>query len=236
MANHAEKQKLLLLLDRVAAMMISVSTGGARIEEVNSEFQGLYDELDELLHSRGLSNPFPYRDLWEWYGHWSRDLPTWASRRTFVSQIVSPLVSAVKREAISLPEPTGWERVDRALGEARKRLAESQNEEQYQTIGLLSREVLISLAQTVFKPDQHPIEDGVAVSQTDFKRMIEAYISVALQGGSAKEARSHARSALDLALRLQHQRTAAFRDAAICLEATGSVVGIIAILEGKRDP
>lgn len=236
MASDGEKQNLLSSVDRVAAMMISVATGGARIEEVNSQFQNLYDELDQSLSAQGLTNPFPYRDLWEWYGHWSRDLPTWASRRTFVSQIASPLALAIKRGAVSVSEPTGWNRVDRALGEARKRLTESTNEEQYQAIGLLCREVLISLAQAVFNPEHHPIEDGTAVSQTDFKRMIEAYIAVVLQGGSSKETRAHARSALDLALRLQHQRTAAFRDAAICLEATGSVVGIIAILEGKRDP
>lgn len=66
--------------------------------------------------------------------------------------------------------------------------------------------------------------------------MIEAFIAVELAGSAAEEARRHARTALDLALRLQHQRTATFRDAAICMEATASVVNIIAIVSGRRDP
>ena len=49
-------------------------------------------------------------------------------------------------------------------------------------------------------------------------------------------ARRHAKASLDLANELQHQRTAAFRKAALCAEATASVVNIIAILSGVRDP
>ncbi|MER8800175.1 hypothetical protein [Mesorhizobium sp. M0998] len=74
------------------------------------------------------------------------------------------------------------------------------------------------------------------MSTTDYKRMIEAYVAVEMRGGAAEEVRKHARTALDLALRLQHQRTAGFRDAAICIEATSAVVGIIAIVSGRRDP
>lgn len=78
--------------------------------------------------------------------------------------------------------------------------------------------------------------DVERVSPTDFKRPIEAYLPVELAGGAAEEARRHARTALDLALRLQHQRTATFRDAAICAEATAAVVATVAIVSGQRDP
>jgi hypothetical protein len=109
-------------------------------------------------------------------------------------------------------------------------------EEHFQVVGLLCREALISVAQEVFDADRHPVLDGAKVSPTDFKRLIEAFIAVELAGSAAEEARRHARTALDLALRLQHQRTATFRDAAICMEATASVVNIIAIVSGRRDP
>lgn len=46
----------------------------------------------------------------------------------------------------------------------------------------------------------------------------------------------HARAAVDRAVELQHHRTASFRPAALCVEATSSVVNVIAILAGKRDP
>ena len=133
-------------------------------------------------------------------------------------------------------EPTGWAKVDRALSEVRQRLVEASAEEQFQVIGLLSREVLISVAQTVYYPDIHPSADGVVPSATDAKRMLEAYLTKELSGGTNEASRRHAKASLDLANDLQHRRTASFREAALCAEATTSVVNLIAIISGRRDP
>ena len=73
-------------------------------------------------------------------------------------------------------------------------------------------------------------------SATDAKRMLDAYIAVELAGGANEASRRHAKSALDLANALQHQRTASFREAAMCVEATTAVVNVIAIVAGRRDP
>jgi hypothetical protein len=133
-------------------------------------------------------------------------------------------------------QPTGWQRVDRAVGEARDRLASARTEEQFQGVGLLCREILISLAQSVYLRDRHPPLDGKEPSTTDAKRMLEAYIAVELGGGANEEARKHTRSALELANALQHKRTATFREAAMCVEATTTVINVIAIVAGRRDP
>jgi hypothetical protein len=103
-------------------------------------------------------------------------------------------------------------------------------------VGLLCREAIISVAQVVYEPEKHAPTDGVKPSETDAKRMLEAYTSVELRGGSSEESRKHARSALELAVALQHRRTATFRDAALCVEATTSVINVIAIMAGRRDP
>ena len=132
-------------------------------------------------------------------------------------------------------EPTGWARVDRGIYEIRRRLEQAENEEQYQAVGLLCREVLISVAQEVYDHTRHPTEDGVNPSDTDAKRMLDAYITAELAGGSNEGARRHAKSALALANDLQHHRTATSRQGAICVEATTSVVNIVAILSGRRD-
>ena len=131
-------------------------------------------------------------------------------------------------------EPTGWQRVDRQLQEVRLRLDTAESEEQYQAIGLLCREVLISVAQEVYDSGRHSSPDGVAPSDTDAKRMLEAFFSKELDGGVNEEARAHARGALRLALSLQHKRTADFRMAAFCAEATSSVVNILAVLGARR--
>jgi hypothetical protein len=131
-------------------------------------------------------------------------------------------------------EPTGWQKVDRQLQEVRLRLDTAESEEQYQAVGLLCREVLISVAQEVYQSARHPSLDGIAPSETDAKRMLEAFFTAELGGGTNEEARAHAKAALRLALALQHQRTADFRMAALCAEATSSVVSILAIMAGRR--
>lgn len=231
------KAELLRSLDRLKSTMIAVATGGLRIQEAEAEFAQTYDEVTEALVGRGIKDNLPYRDLWEWYGRWSSgDMPTYQSRRNFVNDIFRPVVTAVQAGRTEEVEPTGWERVDRTVTEAGSRLASAENEEQFQAVGLLCREILISLAQAVFDAESHPTLDGTPASKTDAKRMLEAYIAVALGDGSNEYVRKHAKAALELAVNLQHKRTASFRDAAVCLEATRSVVNLIAIMAGLRDP
>jgi hypothetical protein len=118
----------------------------------------------------------------------------------------------------------------------RNQLASAENEEQFQAVGHYGRDTLISLAQAVYSPEHYPTLDGIPASETDAKRMLEAYLERELAGSTNAEARRHARSALDFANALLHRRTATFRDAAMCVEATTTVVNILAIVAGKRDP
>lgn len=131
-------------------------------------------------------------------------------------------------------EPTGWQRVDRQLQEVRHRLDTADSEEQYQAVGLLCRETLISAAQEVFDLAKHEPTDGVRPSSTDAKRMLEAIFKCELSGSANEEARAHANAALRLVLALQHKRTADFRMAALCAEATSSVVNMLAVIAGRR--
>lgn len=67
-------------------------------------------------------------------------------------------------------EPTGWQKVDRQLQEMRTRLDAASTEEQYQAVGLLCREVLISVAQEVYDSACHPLVDDKTPSNTDAKQ------------------------------------------------------------------
>ena len=189
------------------------------------------------LARRRIENPITYGSLWDWYGRWgSGDLPTYQSRRDFVGALVNPAISFVRTGRTEDPLPTGWQRVDRCVGELRDRLAAATTEEQFQGVGLLGREALISVGQAIYDAQRHPSVDGVQPSPTDGKRMLEAFIATELAGGANEEARRHAKSALAFAVALQHHRTATFRDAALCAEATTSVINLIAIVAGRRDP
>jgi hypothetical protein len=218
--------------------MIAVATGGPRIGQVQAEFAKDYAEFKAELSNRGLENPLPYRDLWEWYGRWSSgDLPSWQSRRQFVNGLVEDFVRKLQSQpGQTAIEPTGWPRVDRNVTEMRRRLESALTEEQFQAVGLLCRETLISLAQAVYDAILYPTLDGVSASSTDAKRMLEAYIAVTFAGSAHEALRKHARASYDLAAVLVHRRTASFRDAAACAEATTSIVNLIAIMAGLRDP
>lgn len=148
-------------------------------------------------------------------------------------ELFGPAIEAVAKRSSLLSEPrevTGWERVDRALTKARTRLESGSAEEDFQAIGLLCREVIISLAQAVYDPMIHESLDGVRPSDTDANRMLEAYIAHVFPGGSNKEVRAHHRASLALALNLQHRRTATKHLAALCVEATASTTAVVSII------
>jgi integrase len=140
------------------------------------------------------------------------------------------------------PALTGWTGVDRQLEQAREQLAAARHTEQFQAVGLLCREVLISLAQVVFVRERHRPLDGVEPSTSDSKRMLQAYVATELRGDAKEEERKHAQSLLDLAHsalglanKVQHSRNADFRRAAMCVEATSSIVSVIAITAGRTE-
>jgi hypothetical protein len=142
--------ELIRALDKLKATMIAVATGGPQIQRVEPEFVAIYNEVDPELRARGIEGGLPYRSLWDWYGRWSQsDLPTYQSRRTFVSDVFAPLVKRVLDKPGQQYEPTGWARVDRTVTEMRTRLAAAKTEEQFQSVGLLGRELLISTAQPI---------------------------------------------------------------------------------------
>ncbi len=221
--------------------MISVATGGPRIDSVNEAYCDRRDLIKRRLQEIGLDDdPNPFQDLWEWYGRWSSgDLPSYRDRRSFLRDLYASLITqltAIEAGATELRDPTGWARIDRVVEKMRAQLARARVEEDFQTVGLLGREAIISLSQAVFDPARHRPADNVRLSDSDAGRMLDGYIGVELAGSSNEEIRRHGRAALQLALALQHRRTADFRMAALCCEATLSIVNIIAVMSGLRDP
>src|SRR5208282_5940629 len=151
---------------------------------------------------------------------------TISGKPTFVAQSAGRVVV--------FKEPTGWEKVDRQHQEMKLRLDTAETEEQWQAVGLLCREVLISVAQEVYDAARHPHIDDAKPSDTDAKRMLEAIFAAELKGSTNDQARTHAKAVVNLALALQHKRTPDFMTAALCAEGTTSVVNMLAILAGRR--
>ncbi len=220
-------------------MMIDVSEGRKRIQEFGDYYGARQARLVEGCAGAGILYENPHAGLWDWYHHWkAQGWGSWAERREYVRKLFAgPVAAAVGRvhnpSPVAEREPTGWERVDRSLAKARAQFSTASAEEDWQATGLVCREVLISLGQAVFVEGLHESVDGVKPSSTDAKRMLEAYVRHELPGDGYKEVRAHARAAVDLAVHLQHRRTATRQLAALCLEGTASAVAVVAIIAGR---
>ena len=222
------------------ALMIDVATGGPRIAEVDEKYKARQAHIRALLRPLGFRDPNNFESLWDWYKKWSADLAGYQPRREFITTMYAPLLSQLRGETVSpgraFDKPTGWPAVDSGIDEVQRLLNGADTESLYQGVGLSCRELTITVAQAVFDRDKHPTIDGIKASPTDAKRMLEAVIAVEFAGQSKEELRKYARSAFDLANNLQHRRTATFRDAAICAEATISLSNLLSIVAGRRDP
>lgn len=232
------KDNLIKDVEFLKNTMISVSTGGQRIQEVNDEYKAKFNSVNKALQRLSFQNPNQFKDLWDWYGKWSSDFATYRERRAYIREIYNSLIQTLheteESESISVTiDLTGWERIERSINEIRTRQNEARKEEQFQVIGFLCRETIVTLAQSVFIKEKHPILDNVEVSKTDAKRMLEAYIAKELLGSSNKKLRQYARSTLDLANELTHKRTATKKDASLCSIATLSLISFIGTIEGR---
>jgi len=121
-------------------------------------------------------------------------------------------------------------RVDRAIYEMKQRISVADTEEKFQAIGMLGRETLITTAQQVFDRDLHKTEDGVNPSDTDSKRMLDAYFMYTLSGSANERYRKFAKSAVDLANHLTHDRMAEKSDAEMCITAVTAVINLVRAL------
>ena len=234
------KDELIAEINYLKSTLISVSTGNQQIQDINDEYGKRFKVVNTALKKLSIDNPNPFSDLWQWYGRWSSgEMPKYQDRRAFIGEMYGNIIQLLQEteqlERLSISvDLNGWERIDRSLKEIKVRLKQATNEEQSQTVGLLCRETIISLAQSIYDKDKHPTLDQVVASKTDAKRMLDAYIAVELSGGINENLRKYARASSDLANELTHKRTAKSKDASLCASATISLVNLIGILENRH--
>lgn len=136
-----------------------------------------------------------------------------------------------------MADEAAWVSLGAAVTRGQERLVTAHAADEFQMIGLICREALISLAQTVWIETRHPIvnppANGAPVSSSDAKRKLESYVAAELAGSSNEEFRRFAWAACNLASKLVHERTANFANAARCLEALVGVINLVAITEGR---
>lgn len=230
------KQKI----ETIRNIMISVATGGKSIQEENDRYIKIHNEI--ILNCKKINLPYnnTYTTLWGWYGKWKADFPTYQERRTYINELFSQTLSYFEEENSlqnmeTLVEITDWERIARTITKIKRDSNAAKNEEDFQAIGLLCRDVIISLAQTIYVPEVHGStnEKGVEIGKTDAVAMIESYVKYKLDGSSNEELRAYVKGANKLANRLTHRRNASKKDMLLTMSSTIALINFIGIIEDK---
>ena len=237
------KASVIALINAEKDTLIKAGTGVLQIRDakVNNDYKAKHSYLVSILKQLGLEPVHSYNDLWDWYNDYNlRGLGTYQSRRVFIKDIFAPLLNTIQNSeesALQLIsyEPTGWEKVDDGISRMKEVLTKANQTADFQSVGMYGRELLITLAQTVFDKDKHPSADGTEIGKADSKRMLEAYIHYCLHKKSKEREIKFAKSSIDFSNELTHNRTATQMDAELCYNAVLSTVHIIKVLNKFND-
>lgn len=232
------KESVLKLVNAEKETLIKVGTGIIKIRDTyeNESYKSKHKYLCDVLAKLGLSPVHEYADLWDWYNDYkNKRLETYRSRREYITELFNPLIHTIENSEESglnllHYEKIGWDKIDDDMLRMREVLESAHKTQDYQAVGMHGRELLITLAQTVFKKEQHPSIDGTDISETDSKRMLDAYIAFCLKNKSREREAKFAKAAVDFSNELTHKRTAVSMDAELCYTAVLSTVHIIRIL------
>jgi hypothetical protein len=91
-----QNDELLDEIHKQQAIMIEVATGQLRIQDANEEYTRRRILIQQELKQRNIDEPNPFTDLWKWYGKWKNDLPSYQSRREYISDLYDPIVELVQ--------------------------------------------------------------------------------------------------------------------------------------------
>lgn len=216
------------LVQAEADQMIAVATGGPSIDTVKAVYRKRRARIGQLCQQLGFEDPNPHGELWDWYGRWSSgDLPSYQSRREYVRGLLKPLLDTIDGTGTQLgsdlpgADLTSWELVDAQISRLRTRLATCDGPEDSQAIGLLCRDIFVSLADAAHEPAAHGPADSSAVDR------LNAVVEVAGGGSTNAGLRKLLKATVDFANKVQHQRTATSKKAGICAEATVAAVHLV---------
>lgn len=235
------KSSLIEDIEEIKSILINVGTGVWLIQNYNNQYKDKYNKIKKALEKIQIENKNMFCDLWNWYSFWKDDsnkLNSYASRRSYINNLFETILNSINdaEEDIQmnvLVDLTGWDKVKKSVELIKKSMFEAQLIEHFQTIGLLCRETIISLAQSVYIEEKHNTENTIKISETDAKRMLDGFISIELSGGSNEDFRRYAKSSLDIANKLTHKRTATYKEAALCSIATFSLINLIGAINGN---
>ena len=178
--GESGKDQLRKDIEALKDMMISVATGGERIQNVDARYRSLHSSISSRCKRINIKYDNKFNGLWDWYGRWTNSMPHYQERRQFINDLLAPTFEAFSNDVTSpsiatpIVELNDWDRINRTVFKIKQNSLTAKNEEDFQQIGLLCRDVIISLAQAVYNPEIHGTTDdkGTVIGPSDAVRMI----------------------------------------------------------------
>jgi hypothetical protein len=198
-------------LENQAALLISVATGGPRIDSVQADYAQRRQRLVRALEKRGLTYPFPWPDLWQWYGFWTGSLAGYGPRRTHIRKLLSPTLDALEklRSGIGLTDSGAagraakWSDLEGRLRGLAQELTAVATRDDIQDIGRRAREVLIDCAGILANSDLVPVGQNPP-RVGDAKAWLNLFLAKNAPDSNREELRRLVRDAWDLAQKVTH--------------------------------
>jgi hypothetical protein len=226
-----------------AALLTAVATGGEdfRLKHIQRQYRNRHRQLVAALRQRGLTYPFPWQDLSQWYGYWTgKNLGTYAQRRAAIRELAAPTIEALKQQRSGLgvsdpgSGPVRWADLDERLPGLSAELDGAISRDDLQDVGRRAREILIDCAElladpSLVPPDQDPPKAG------DAKQWLDLFLAAWASGSHRDELRQFIRATWKLAQTVTHGdvgRVEAFAAA----QATVLVVRTCQALVGQGTP
>lgn len=231
-------------LTRMKQLLMDVGTNAITLKgsSFNSEYIRLYQELSDCFTKLNYTFLGIFRTLWEWHQYYkesTNNLSSYQSRRTYIDNLFREtetlLKNSPKNNISEIVKINDWEEIERRMIKIKKAVSKALDIEDFQGIGLQCREVIISIAKIVYKPDLHGIygDDGISIGESDAVRQLANYIKQNLKGKENEELRSYAKATNKIANALTHRRTSTKIEMLLCVNATIALINFIGILEGK---
>jgi hypothetical protein len=208
--DTASLEGLIEILDAQKQLLISVATGGERVDDVNKRYIRRRKALNDGLRTRGIKPPFPYEDLWSWYGHWSAELGTYAQRRVHITGLTNPVREQLEAmlDGVQVSDPGGeplptWASLDARVEGIVNELRTARTTDDYQDVGRRCREVLIDTAKLLADPSLVPAGQEPPQS-ANAKAWLDLFLASRAAGRSHAELRKFIPAAWDLAQKVTH--------------------------------
>ncbi len=236
-------EPLIALIEEQRDLLVAVATGGPAIDTVDREYTNRHREITRKLTQIGLENPFPWRDLWRWYGYYSANLSGYAARRAHIRELADTVIKELERrfEGRQLDDwgelegSPSWASVEARLTEMKNELLSANSLDGLQDVGRRCREILIEAGLLVYRDEMLPDEHGPP-SRNDSKARIGYYVDASLPGSSRAALRRLLRAAYDLTQAVTHSDSITFIDAFGAAQATVLLVRTLQRMDAASRP